>query len=157
MGSSMFIAACGIFSCSMWILSYGMWDLVPWPGIKPKPPALGAQSISHGTTKEEGFPGGTSGKEPTCQCRSLIPGLGGSPREGNGNPLQYSCLENPMDRGTWWAVVHRITKSKTWLKWLSTQGANKHCENPFWERDILGTSRERDFNIQYFHWRENSD
>ena len=44
-----------------------------------------------------------------------------SPGEGNGNPLQYSCLENPMDRGAWWAIVHRVTKSQMWLKWLSTQ------------------------------------
>ena len=40
--------------------------------------------------------------------------------EGNGNPLQYSCLENPVDRGTWWAAVHRVTHSRTWLRWLST-------------------------------------
>ena len=39
-----------------------------------------------------------------------IPGLGRSPREGNGNPLQYSCLRNPMDRGAWWAIVHGITR-----------------------------------------------
>ena len=39
-----------------------------------------------------------------------IPGSGRSPREGNGNPLQYSCLENPMDRGAWWATVHRVAK-----------------------------------------------
>ena len=39
-----------------------------------------------------------------------IPGLGRSPREGHDNPLQYSCLENPMDRGTWWATVHGVTK-----------------------------------------------
>ena len=42
-----------------------------------------------------------------------IPGLGISPGEGNGNPLQYSCLENPMDRGAWQATVHRVTKSHT--------------------------------------------
>ena len=42
-----------------------------------------------------------------------IPGLGRSPGERNGNPLQYSCLENPMDRGDWQAIVHRITKSRT--------------------------------------------
>ena len=40
----------------------------------------------------------------------LIPGLGRLPGEGNGNPLQYSCLGNPMDRGTWWATVHGVTK-----------------------------------------------
>ena len=42
-----------------------------------------------------------------------IPGLGRSPGEGNGNPLQYSCLENPMDRGAWWATVHGVAKSQT--------------------------------------------
>ena len=46
---------------------------------------------------------------------SSIPGLGRSPGEGNGNPLQYSYLENPMDRGAWWATVHRVTKSRTQL------------------------------------------
>ena len=40
----------------------------------------------------------------------LIPGSGRSPGEGNGNPLQYSCLENPMDRGSWWAIVHGVAK-----------------------------------------------
>ena len=40
-------------------------------------------------------------------------------REGNGNPLQYSCLENPVDRGSWWAAVYRVTQSRTWLKWPS--------------------------------------
>ena len=50
----------------------------------------------------------------------LIPGPGRSPGEGNGNPLQDSCLENPKDRGTWWAMVHRVTKSWTWLKQLCT-------------------------------------
>ena len=44
-----------------------------------------------------------------------IPGSGRSPREGNDNPLQYSCLENPMDRGTWRATVHRVAKSRTRL------------------------------------------
>ena len=46
-----------------------------------------------------------------------IPGSGRSPREGHGNPLQYSCLENPMDQGAWRATVHRITKNQTRLKW----------------------------------------
>ena len=50
----------------------------------------------------------------------LSPGWGRSPGGGYGNPLQYSCLENPMDRGAWWATVHRVVKSWTWLKWLST-------------------------------------
>ena len=46
---------------------------------------------------------------------SLIPGLGRSPGEGNGNSLQYPCLENPMDRGAWWAIVHGVAKSWTRL------------------------------------------
>ena len=49
-----------------------------------------------------------------------IPGLGRSPGGGHGNPLQYYCLENPRDRGHWRATVHRISKSETWLEWLST-------------------------------------
>ena len=51
---------------------------------------------------------------------SSIPGLERSSGEGNGNPLQYSCLENHIDRGAWQAAVHRVTKSRTWLKRLST-------------------------------------
>ena len=64
------------------------------------------------------------GKETACNVGDLgsIPGLGRSPEEGNGNPLQYSCLENPMDRGTWQATVHRIAKSLTQLKQLGTAG-----------------------------------
>ena len=65
----------------------------------------------------------------------LIPGLRRSPGEGNGYPLQYSCLKNPMDRRAWWATVHRIAKSWTRLKWLSTmrdtvfvvRGCPVHC------------------------------
>ena len=49
-----------------------------------------------------------------------IPGSGKSPRGGHGNPLQYSCLENPMDRAAWWATVDGVAKSQTQLKWLST-------------------------------------
>ena len=96
-----------------------------------------------------GFPAGTSGKEPACQCRRLkrcrfdlwvrkipwrrpanagevrdmgsIPGLGRSPGGRHDNPLQYSWLENPMDRGAWWALVHRVAKSWIQVKWVSTR------------------------------------
>ena len=62
-----------------------------------------------------GFPGGSDGKESTCKAgdKGLIPGLGRSPREGNGNSLQYSCLGIPMDRGAWWTIVHGVTESDT--------------------------------------------
>ena len=70
-----------------------------------------------------GFSDGASGKEPACQCRRRdsgpILGSGGSPGGGHDNPLQYSCLENSMDRGAWQATVHRVAKSQTWLKQLS--------------------------------------
>ena len=64
-----------------------------------------------------GFPGGSNGKESVCNAGDLdwIPGPGRSPGEGNGNPLQYSCLENSMDRGVLWAIIHGVTKSWTWL------------------------------------------
>ena len=61
-----------------------------------------------------GFPRGSDGKESACYAGST-PGLGRSPGEGNGYPLQCSCLENSMDRGAWWAAVHGVTKSWTWL------------------------------------------
>ena len=62
------------------------------------------------------FPGGASGKDLPASAGDIrdlgsIPGSGRSPGEGNGNPLQYSCLENPMDRGAWWATVHGVTES----------------------------------------------
>ena len=61
----------------------------------------------------------------------LIPGLGRSPGKGNGNPLQYSCLENPMDRGVWWASVHGVAKSWTQLKWLThPRNSNSAVKNP---------------------------
>ena len=60
-------------------------------------------------------------KNPTANAGDTreadsIPGLGRSPGGGNGNPRQYTCLENPMDRGAWWAKVHGVTKSRTQLK-----------------------------------------
>ena len=68
-----------------------------------------------------GFPGGSDGKVSDWNVGDLgsIPGLGISPGGRNGNPLQYSCLENSMDRGAWQATVHRVTKSRTQLKQLS--------------------------------------
>ena len=62
-----------------------------------------------------GFPGGSDSKESACSAGGLgsIPGSRRSPGEENGNPLQYSCLENPMDRGAWQATVHGIAKSQT--------------------------------------------
>ena len=71
------------------------------------------------------FPSSSVGKESACsagdagRCR-FDPWVGKIPGGGNGNPLQYSFLKNPMDRGAWWAIIHRIAKSQTRLKRLST-------------------------------------
>ena len=65
--------------------------------------------------ESRGFPSVSDGKESACNAGDpgLIPELGRSSGEGNGNPLQYFCLENSMDRGAWWATVHGVTKSWT--------------------------------------------
>ena len=65
-----------------------------------------------------GFPRGSAGTESACIAGDTgdtgsIPGLGRSPGEGNGNPLQYSCLESPMDRGAWRSKVHGVAKNRT--------------------------------------------
>ena len=73
------------------------------------------------------YPGGTSGKNKQTnkkppasagdvRATSSIPGLGRSPGGGHGNPLQYFCMENSMDRGAWWATVHKVAKSRALLK-----------------------------------------
>ena len=78
---------------------------LPDPGIKPMPPAL------------VGFPGDSAGKESArnAEDQGSIPGLKRPPGERNGNPLQYSFLENPMDGGAWQATVHGVAKSQTRL------------------------------------------
>ena len=72
-----------------------------------------------------GFPGGSVVKNLPANVGDAgntgsILGLGRSPGEGNGNPLQYSCLENPMDGGAWWATVHRVAKNRTRLRDFSS-------------------------------------
>ena len=79
-----------------------------------------------------GLPWWLSGKESACNSGATgdvgsIPGSGRPLGGGHGNPLQYSCLENPMDRGAWQATVHRVAKSWTWLKQLSTH-AHTHVQ-----------------------------
>ena len=72
---------------------------------------------------QSGFPGGTMVKNPPANAgdQGVIPGSGRrAPGGGHGNPLQYSCLENPKDRGAWQAIVHRVAKSRTRLKQIST-------------------------------------
>ena len=61
------------------------------------------------------FPGGSDGRESACNAgdSGSVPGLGRSSGEGHGNPLQYSCIENAVDRRAWWATVHGVSKSQT--------------------------------------------
>ena len=75
------------------------------------------------------FPGGSEVKVSACSAGDpgSIPGLGKSPGEGNGNPLRYSCLENPMDGGAWWATAHGVAKS--WTR-LSDFTCPPRCNNP---------------------------
>ena len=68
-----------------------------------------------------GLPGALVVKNPSANAGDIrvtgsIPGLGRSPGGGHGNPLQYSCLENPMDRGAWWVIVHRVAKNQIQMK-----------------------------------------
>ena len=74
-----------------------------------------------GSYRIVGFPGGSEVKAAACSVGDLglIPGSGRSPGEGNGNSLQYSCLENPMDGGAWWAIVHGVAKSQIRLSDLT--------------------------------------
>ena len=73
--------------------------------------SLGENGYMH---TQMGFPGGSDGKESACNAGDpgVIPGPGRSPREGNGYPLQNSCLENPMDKVAWQATVHGVTRSR---------------------------------------------
>ena len=74
-------------------------------------------SFSFNISPSNEHPGSSAGKESTCNVGdlSLIPGLGTSPGEGTGNPIQFSSLEIPMDREAWWATVYGVAKSQTWL------------------------------------------
>ena len=86
--------------------------------------------------KARGFPGGSDGEESACNAGDLglIPGSGRSPGEGNGNPLQFSCLDNSRDRGAWQAIVHGVTKSRTRLSDFHT---HTHAQV---EKDTVETS-----------------
>ena len=84
----------------------------PW-GCKE----LDTTGWSNWTEVNMGSPGGSDGKESAYNAGdpASIPGWGRSPGKGNGIPLQYSCLENPIDGGAWWATVHEVAKCRTWL------------------------------------------
>ena len=80
---------------------------------------------------------GLDSKEPACNAGnpSLIPGSGRSPEEGNSNPLQYSCWENPMDRGVWQATVHSVAKESD----ITEYGAHVHSSTIYNRQDMDAT------------------
>ena len=113
-----------------WVCSENRKKYVLWLGLTKKGKTVWKASPEGSTSQipslmgncrwASGFPGGSVVKKPTYQCRShrrreFDPWVGKIPGGGKGNRLQYSCLGNPMDRGVWWATVHRVTKSWTWL------------------------------------------
>ena len=105
---------------------------IPWTEARDRLRFMGSQRVRHDERLSmqahthaytyrrrfigvRGFPGGSNGKVSACNAGDTgsVPGSGRSPGEGKSNPLQYSCLENPMDRGAWWSSVHGVTKSQT--------------------------------------------
>ena len=103
----------------VWMKSTVTHHILALPGALPDPSL--STPLCHHQLPNLGFPGGLNGKESACNAgdSGSIPESGRFAGEGIGNPLQYSCLENPMHRGAWWATVHRVAKSWTWLKQLS--------------------------------------
>ena len=95
--------------------------IVDWQGslacYSPWGRRVGHDWVTELKWTELGFPGDSDGKESAWNAgeQALIPRWGRSPVEGNGNPLQYSCLENSMSRGAWWATIHRVAKSRRLL------------------------------------------
>ena len=113
----------GLRSLTKKLYSYlgGRFELQEYPGHFPM------------LERRDGLPSGASGKETTCQSRKhkrwgFNPGLRRSMRRGRGNPLQRSCLENPMSRGAWWSVAQGDIKSQTWLKRLGTHTELERCK-----------------------------
>ena len=96
--------------------------------------STGSQRVGQDWSNLEGFPAGSDSKEAACNAEhsGLIPGLGRSPGERNGNLLQYPCLENSMDREAWWATVHGVTKSWTQLSDCKEIQPVHPIKNPSW-------------------------
>ena len=87
----------------------------------------------------------------SCLTTSNLPWFLDLTGEGNGTPLQFSCLENPRDRGTWWAAVYGVAQSRTWLKWRSSSSSISQSQKWIWGRSIVNND---DFIYFYFLEKE---
>ena len=117
-----------------WFEGFPGGAVIPWMEEPGGLQSTGSQRVGHDwvTSLHLGFPGGSEVKASACNEGDLgsIPELGRFPGEGNGNPLQYSCLENSMDTEVWWAIVHRATKSQTRLSnWAQHSTSWLWCSN----------------------------
>ena len=100
---------------------------------------------------DKGLPWWLSGKESACNARDMssIPESGRSPGEGNGNPLEYSCLGNLMDRGAWWPTVHGVIKE---LDTTKQQQQHKFLATPCNMQDLSSPSRDQTCTPILNHW-----
>ena len=109
-----------------------------------------------------GFPSGSDSKESACNAGDpgSVPRWGRSPGEGQGNPLQYSCLENLKDRGTWWATVHGFAKNQTQLSdehfhFLSSESESCHQGNESRRHPTMGgfscSKETKHTSIQFYN------
>ena len=136
------------------------WVPSPWVDEKVAPPLeflLHLPSFSFPVFKHlVGFPYGSVCKESACNAGQpgLIPGLGRSPGEGNGNPLQYSCLENPMDRGDWKASVHGV--ARVGHDWATVGPALSAFYNVSLRWDFPEAEGGSDISSTRFHWNLDS-
>ena len=103
-------------------------------------PSMGSHRVGHDWSDlAAAAAGGSVGKNLPANAGNVgsIPGSGRSPGEGNGNPLQHSCLENPRDGGAWWAAVYGVVQSRTQLKRLSSSSSMAFLVSIFWKISIL--------------------
>ena len=115
-----------------------------------------------------GFPGGSAGTNPPANAgdtqETWVPSVGSErfPGVGKGHPVQYSCLENPVDRGAWWAIVHSVAKSRTQLEWWSAHAKSCSCpgkinQSTLWAvfaRDCYSFGAQQDTWAPY--WESNA-
>ena len=141
---------------AVYLLSHVWLFAPPWTVVHQAPLSMGFSRKEYwsgltcpslGELPDPGIEPMSPGKESACQCRrhrdgGSIPGLGRSSGVGNGTPLQYSCLENPMDKGAWRATIPRVAKSQTWLSdWACTHSS------------IITISKES-MKLHFLHYRK---